>query len=260
MQQPRCPYPDKLPAPDLPAGATLKVVGLGGVGSIVARYLAVFLAALERALRLVLVDGDNFEESNTARQLFVYGGNKAQSVQQELVDRLGASKLWLEAIPEYVTPGNVRRLIHERDIVLAAVDNHKTRLLLNDRCKELQNVTLISGGNDGVGEGERGTMGSIQVYIRRDGQDVTPPLTHYHPEILNPTDRRPDEIDCMAALESQPQLLFTNMMTATCILDTLMLCVCGNALHYSELAFDVADGVMRPVCLGSVLLRGGFPS
>jgi len=232
---------------DLPADTTLKVVGLGGVGSIVARYLAVILAAKDKALRLVLVDGDTFTESNAARQLFVYGGNKAEAIQQELLDRFGGSSLQIEAIPEYVTPKNARQLLREGDILLTAVDNHKTRLLLNDRCQELKNVTLISGGNDGVGEKERGTMGSIQVYIRRGGKDVTPPLTHYHPEIAKPTDRRPDEIDCVEALESQPQLLITNMMTATCILSTLSLHVSGDSLHYSELSFDVADGVMRPV-------------
>jgi len=32
--------------------------------------------------------------------------------------------------------------------------------------------------------------------------------------------------------------------------------VCGDALHYSELSFDVADGVMRPVSQGGVLLGG----
>ena len=42
---------------------TIKIVGLGGVGSIVARYLAVFLASLEQPLRLVLIDGDTFEPS-----------------------------------------------------------------------------------------------------------------------------------------------------------------------------------------------------
>ena len=51
MNPSHCPYVRQLPAADLAAGTTLKVVGLGGVGSIVARYLAVFLAALDRPLR-----------------------------------------------------------------------------------------------------------------------------------------------------------------------------------------------------------------
>ncbi|MHC5073041.1 MAG: ThiF family adenylyltransferase, partial [Planctomycetota bacterium] len=210
----------------------------------------------DRPLRLVMLDGDSFEDSNAARQLFAYAGNKAQVLREELLDRFAGSKLTIDAIEEYVTPDNVEQLIREGDIVLAALDNHKSRLLLNERCRHLQDVTFISGGNDGVGTEEgvgggdgpqRGTLGSIQVYLRRSGADITPPLTHYHPEIAKPADRRPDEIDCIEALQSQPQLLFTNMMTATCILNTLMLHVCGDALHYSELSFDVADGLMRPV-------------
>ncbi len=251
--QPGCPYREALPSPVLPTGATFKVVGLGGVGSIVARYLAVFLASLDQALRLVLIDGDSFEESNAARQLFAYAGNKARVVSDELLDRLAGSLLTIEAIEEYLTPDNTERLIREGDFVLAALDNHKTRLLLTQRASQLRNVAFISGGNDGVGPetadgpAQRGTMGSIQVQLRREGRDITPPLTHYHPEIANPVDRRPDELDCIEALQSQPQMLFTNMMTATCILTTLMLQVCDGALHYSELSFDVADGVMRPV-------------
>ena len=37
----------------LSAGSTVKIIGLGGVGSIVARYLSVFLASLHHDLRLV---------------------------------------------------------------------------------------------------------------------------------------------------------------------------------------------------------------
>ena len=250
-----CPFQRQLPAPNLAAGATLKVVGLGGVGSIVARYLAVFLAALDRPLRLVLLDGDDYQDSNAARQLFIHAGNKAQVTRQELLDRFAGSKLTIDAIEEYITPDNVNGMILDGDIVLAAVDNHKSRLLLTERCGQLHDVTLISGGNDGVGADaengddrpQRGTMGSVQVYLRRGGTDATPPLTRYHPEIAKPTDRRPDELNCVEALQSQPQLLFTNMMTATCILNSLMLHVCDGALHYSDLSFDVADGVMRPV-------------
>ena len=123
--------------------------------------------------------------------------------------------------------------------------------MLTERCNQLQDVTLISGGNDGIGEEDgriqRGTMGSIQVHHRRAGIDVTPPLTRYHPEIAKPADKRPDELSCHEIQASHPQLLFTNLMTAACILNGFMLHVCDGALHYSELSFDVADGVMRPV-------------
>jgi ThiF family len=251
VTRPGCAFRERLPDPVLPDHAVIRVVGIGGVGAIVVRYLAIFLAALNRPLRLVIVDGDTFEESNASRQMFAYAGNKAEVVREELLENFAGTDLTIEAVAEYVTPENVDRLIREHDIVLAALDNHKSRLLLTERCLALDDVTLISGGNDGVGEEDgiiqRGTMGSIQVHHRRAGVDVTPPLTRYHPEIAAPADKRPDELSCLELQASHPQLLFTNLMTASCILNALMLHVCDGALHYSELSFDVADGVMRPV-------------
>ena len=42
---PGCPFREELPSPSLPDHAVIRVVGIGGVGSIVARYVAVFLAS-----------------------------------------------------------------------------------------------------------------------------------------------------------------------------------------------------------------------
>ena len=52
----------------------------------------------------------------------------------------------------------------------------------------------------------------------------------------------------MAEYTSAPQLLFTNLATASAILNAFQLILC-EALHYPELGFDVYDGVMRPVPL-----------
>jgi hypothetical protein len=43
-----------------------------------------------------------------------------------------------------------------------------------------------------------------------------------------------------------PQVLFANLAVASALLNTLWLHLCG-ALHYGELAFDIAEGFMRPV-------------
>jgi len=41
-------------------------------------------------------------------------------------------------------------------------------------------------------------------------------------------------------------MLFANLQTAAAILNTLWLCLC-DGLHYSEVCFDIADALMRPV-------------
>lgn len=242
--------------PDLPEGSSIKIIGLGGVGGIVARYGCIFLASLNRASRVLLIDGDRFDfaAGNAARMFFLQEGNKAAVVRDELLPRFADTQLSLIAIEEYITPRNIERLIHNDDIVLLTVDNHATRKLVSDFCaSRLDSVCLISGGNDGVGPDAsgrklRGTYGNVQVYLRREGGDCSPALTRYHPEIARPADRLPTDRSCTELVASVPQILFTNLATSSAILNALWLHLCG-ALHYSELAFDIAEGLMRPVSL-----------
>lgn len=236
--------------PHLPDNVTVKSIGLGGVGSIVARYGALFLASLGTEARLVLIDGDTFELSNSTRMFFGACGNKAAVTRDELLPRFTESNLSLLAIEEYLTPDNIGRLIQEGDLVLLSVDNHATRKLVNDHCARLRDLCLISGGNDGVetdaqGTARQGTYGNVQIYLRCGGRDATPPLTHHHSEIQQPADRLPSERSCTELVGSVPQILFTNLAVASAMLNAFWLYLCG-ALHYSEVCFDIAEGLMRP--------------
>ncbi len=245
---------DRMLVPDLPEGTSVKVIGLGGVGGIVARYLAVFLRSLDRDVRLVLVDGDRFEMRNTDRMLFGSYGNKAEVVRDELLPVLSGSRVTLVAVPEYLTDENAPRLIREGDLVILSVDNHPTRKLASDFCsRERKDVCLVSGGCDGVEEGpdgrmHRGTYGNCQVHVRSGGRDLTPALTAFHPEIDEPEGGHPSEVSCTELVTSVPQILFANLMVASAMLNAVWLWTCG-ALHYGETCFDVADGLMRPVPL-----------
>lgn len=241
----------QLLAPRLPPGAAVKLIGLGGVGSIVARYGALFLASLRTDARLVLIDGDAFEPSNATRMWFGRPGNKARVLCEELMPRLRGSLLLLLAQEEYVTAANIQRLIRAGDLVLLAVDNHATRKLVNDHCARLPDVALISGGNDGIetdhtGTPRRGTYGNVQIFLRARGRDVTPALTHRHPEIERPPDRLPTERSCTELMTQVPQILFANLAVASAMLNALWLCLSGR-LHYGEVAFDIAEARMRPV-------------
>ena len=233
---------------------TVKLVGLGGVGGIVARYLAVYLAALDSPCRLVFVDGDEFEPRNAERMLFSRRGNKAEVLADDLYEAVEGSAVTLDAVEEYVTAQNIERLLYAGDIVILAVDNHATRKLVAEYCdKRLDDFCLISGGCDGVGPDSsgyelRGTYGNVQIHERVGGEDRTLPLTRFHPEIAEPTDKSPDELSCLATYTTTPQLLFTNLATASAVLNAFLLHLC-DALHYPELGFDVHDGVMRPIPL-----------
>jgi molybdopterin/thiamine biosynthesis adenylyltransferase len=81
-----------------------------------------------------------------------------------------------QAIGERVDETNVRQIVREGDVVLLAVDNHRTRALVDRHVASLDNATLISGGNDE-------TDGNIQLVRRRDGWSVDGHLVEIHPEI-----------------------------------------------------------------------------
>jgi molybdopterin/thiamine biosynthesis adenylyltransferase len=239
--------------PMLIDGQSIKLVGIGGIGCIAARFGAMLLAPLAQqcSARLVLIDGDTFEPGNATRMFFSTFGNKAAVLRDELRSCFRDTRLGIEAIEEYVTPESISRLLLEGDIVLAAVDNHATRKLLSDHCAALRDVVLISCGNDGIGsdstgKARRGTYGNCQIYIRREGRDVTPSLTRFHVEIQHPADRLPSDRDCIELAGTVPQNLLANLLAASSLLNALWLTL-SDSLHYSELAFDIADGIMRPI-------------
>jgi hypothetical protein len=226
------------------------------VGAIVARFGGLFLAspALDRDARLVLIDGDDYQADNAGRMLFRSCGNKAAVLRDEMLEYLADSHLTILAIESYVTSSNIRRLLQDGDIVILAVDNHRTRKLVSDYCaSNLDNVCVISAGNDPAGQDNsgrvlRGTYGNCQVFIRENGQHVTPSLTQWHPEIDQPADQIPTEQSCAEMISSVPQILFANLMAASCALDALYRYLCGGP-NFSEVAFDILDARMQPVPL-----------
>ncbi len=246
--------------PCFPAITSVKIIGLGGVGSLVAEYAALWLNAQATVhedidFRLVLIDGDAFESSN-ARTFFTRHGNKAAVKREELIDRLDErlQRLMITAVEEYVTPDNVGRLLRDGDFVLLCVDSHASRKLVSDHfARTVRDGVLISAGNDGVGRDPvsgrttRGTFGTCQIFVRRNGADRTPSLSAFHEEIANPKDALPTEQHCTELITTVPQLLFANIWAGAAILSTFYLSLCGeDAMSYQELAFDLALGMMTP--------------
>lgn len=210
--------------------SNITIIGLGGVGSILSGHLCRFLNfSSDLPKHVVLVDGDSYESKNFERQEFTRLGNKADTKATELSIRF--DNLQIDAINEYITDENISYMIGENSIVFMCVDNHKTRMIVSNHCKNLNNVTLISGGNEF-------TDGNAQLYIRRNNQDLTPDLCMYHPEIANPEDKLPTEMSCEELSVSEPQLGFTNLGVAF-----QMCCMFYNTviekLERSEVYFDI---------------------
>ncbi|RJR34015.1 MAG: hypothetical protein C4567_16170 [Deltaproteobacteria bacterium] len=216
----------------------IKAIGIGGIGCALLPFLCRYLQYSGDKARITLIDGDSFERANAPRQAFTRLGNKAEVKARELAQEF--ENLSLRAAPEFVTPENVSRLLKEGDVIFLMVDNHASRKLVSGHAATLANVTLISGGNDF-------TDGNVQVYLRREGLDLTPSLTRYHPEIAQPQDRNPAELSCEELMaQGAPQLLFTNLMVASMMLNAFY-AFTRDRLDYSEVYLDILENLTRPV-------------
>ncbi len=218
----------------------LKIIGIGGIGTNLLAFLPRYLTYQWKGrggIEVTLIDGDRFEGRNEDRQIFDTQDNKAEVTAARL--RREFPSLAIFSVAEFVTPQNVGAVIRPRDIVLLAVDNHATRKLVFGRCRGLANVTLISAGNDLVD-------GSVMVYIRKKGKDVTDPV-RLHPEIQFPQDKNPGEDpSCLAqAAAGEPQLVITNMAAALGMAMALFQILEGR-VPAEEVYFDIGEGVFRP--------------
>lgn len=220
------------------------VIGIGGIGKLLLAALARFLAYdQEREWELVLVDGDQYGVKNASRQSFTKVGNKAEVTAEELWVQF--PELLIKFVAAFVSSSEsvthhdhasltvpMSQVVIEGDWVFLCVDNHATRKLVNDHVQSLRNARLFSGGNDF-------TDGNVQVVVRRNGQNLFPPLDAVHPEIANPEDRPPFAMSCEElAASGSPQLIFANQMAAS-IMCAAFYAELTRQLKVEEMYFDL---------------------
>lgn len=247
--------------PQIPDGQSFKILGLGGTGAIFNRYAALFVATnmaqQGRTGRWVLVDGDSYESSNVARQMFKQLGNKAAVTLDEMLEYpiYAEGPLTLLAVESYVNEETIGDIIQEGDIVSVNFDNHQSRRLVAEHCSRLNDVVALFAGNDGVeadpGTGRmlRGTHGSVYVQIREQGRNVTESPCKWHTEIRDaPLERLPGKPSCIDMLAGAPQILLSNFYAAGLEFAALYLYFC-HALQYAEAHFDWAECIVRPALL-----------
>lgn len=213
------------------------LIGLGGIGSILCERLARYLVySAESHVKMLLVDGDEYERKNLERQDFTRMGNKAEVKADDL--KMQFSDLNIGAFPAFINEANLAEVIKEGNVVFLCVDNHKTRMIVSNYCMHLQNVTLISGGNELID-------GNVQIYVRENGKDLTPDLCAYHPEIAKPDDKLPEEMSCEELSVSEPQLYFTNLTVATFMCQAFYNAVVKKQYEKSEIYFDIEQMAAR---------------
>jgi molybdopterin/thiamine biosynthesis adenylyltransferase/rhodanese-related sulfurtransferase len=111
--------------------SSVLIVGLGGLGSPAALYLAAAGVG-----RIGLVDADVVDESNLHRQILhgtrQVGISKTDSARARLAGL--NPHVTLELHPEQFTAANAVRLVRQYDVILDGTDNFGTRYAVNDAC------------------------------------------------------------------------------------------------------------------------------
>jgi molybdopterin/thiamine biosynthesis adenylyltransferase len=219
---------------------TYVLIGAGGTGSILFQPLSRYLSAHHRnkgddTWVLAVIDGDELAAHNLDRQLFApnyIDENKAVA----LVGTYGGDAV---PVPEFLTDENIAKRINDGDVVIIAADNYKVRERIERHARNLDNIVVINGGNEMYN-------GSVQLYVRKDGQDVTPRLSWMHDEILSGTED-PAALDCIARaqLPGGGQTIVANMMAATQVLNVLDQYLTGRDINWHEVQFDLNTGNAR---------------
>jgi len=230
------------------------VIGAGGIGSVLARYLAMMLEFKVPGSGLIICDGDHFEPKNKERQLFQQFGNKAESLATDIAP--GFNKTFVVPVAKWVVEeikeGSkaediiaAKDLIMEKDVIFPVVDNFKARGLVFDAASNLKDVDVISAGND------EALFASLYHYRRRDGKDISVHPRHIHPEYEDPPDRNPGELSCQerAAIDGGTQLVAANLAAAALILGKVQSAI-FDQVEYGEpnheIYLDIGEGLAQP--------------
>jgi len=117
------------------------IVGLGGLGG----YVAEALARMGLG-RLILIDGDVFEEHNFNRQLLSgeskLGKSKVEAAQQRVAKINGAVQTVGHAV--MLTRENLSQLLEGSDVVVDALDRLPIRLMLQEGAQAL-GIPMVHG-------------------------------------------------------------------------------------------------------------------
>jgi hypothetical protein len=219
-------------------------IGAGGtgthlIGSVLA-YLNSYHQNRDEQWQYVIIDGDNFDSGNAARQLFEPGMvsmNKAESMARM------HNAYPIHAVPRFIGAEDLSNMVNEGDTVLICADNHSIRALVQDRALQLDNVVVINAGNELHD-------GNIQLWVREDGKNKTPKLTYLHPEIVfeSADDRAAMSCQQAAALPGGGQLILANQQAASWMLAALWRYHEGAwKTGWTELQFDLLAGTVHHI-------------
>ena len=114
--------------------STVSVVGLGGIGSAICLYLA------SAGVNLRLIDRDKIDITNLHRQVLYDSGDigkfKADVAKKRLLSM--NPEINIESHAVELNESNAVELLRGSNLVLDAMDNFKTRFIINETCVTLK--------------------------------------------------------------------------------------------------------------------------
>jgi len=128
--------------------STVGIVGVGGLGSPAAMYLAAAGVG-----GLLLADDQTAELSNLNRQVLHWENDvKAQKSKVESASwklREMRSDLRIDAVEEKIGPANIAELMEKADVILDCTDNFDVRMALNTFCVDAD-VPFVHAAVEGM--------------------------------------------------------------------------------------------------------------
>ena len=139
------------------------VVGVGGTGGLLAPKLAKILLGSD--IKLWIIDGDIVEQKNVERQpyqQFNINENKAVALSRKIKSNYDIT---VYEYSNYLTGDEITKISFDENysevIIIGCVDNHSTRILLENQFDSLDNCIYIDSANDE-------TTGSIFISKRQE--------------------------------------------------------------------------------------------
>lgn len=187
--------------------AKITVIGCGGIGG-----LAIEMLARMGVGELVLVDEDVFDMTNLNRQTLSTRGNIGLSKSEIAAERVGEINPCVNVVSycEHVGESNVGKLIKDSGIVIDALDNIVTRVIVSRHARECK-IPFVHGA-------VHGTLGQVTTFLANTvsyeemfslpslNKDLTDEvvkslenITSGSPPVIGPT---PNLVSCLEAMEA----------------------------------------------------------
>jgi len=121
--------------------SSVLIVGVGGLGSPVAIYLAALGVG-----KIGIIDKDNIEISNLSRQIIFSTNDLKKNKSSTAINKLKKINpdIQFKSFNKKLTKKNINQIAKNFDLIVDGSDNFRTRFLINDYCLQSKKI-LVSG-------------------------------------------------------------------------------------------------------------------